>query len=173
MDEVERRMRRFMPLEGDSPVVRLKPGEVFFDPVPHRLATLLGSCVAVCLWDEERRMGGMTHSLIPTGNGGKGALHATDASIHELVQRMTRAGCRTSSMRAKLFGGFAPLRGLGVVGNIGAANIQSAIGVLYGYGIRIVAQEVMGDGGIVIYQDTETGEVSGRLINPIQRGADS
>lgn len=170
MDETERRLRRYMPLRGSSPVVRLKPGEVFFDPAPHRLATLLGSCVAVCLWDEEKRMGGMTHSLIPSG--GKEALHATDASIHELVQRMLRAGCATGSMRAKLFGGFSPLRCLGLAGTIGAANIDSAVAVLKTYGIRIVAQEIMGEGGIVIYQDTQSGEVSGRMISPLRRDED-
>lgn len=166
MDEVERRLRRLMPLGGSAPIHRLKPGEIYFDPKPHRLATLLGSCVAACLWDEERRMGGMTHSLIPTG--GKTVLHATDASIRELVQRMERAGCKTSAMRAKLFGGFAPLRALGIAGTIGAANIQSAVAVLRDLGIGIVAQEIMGEGGIVIYQDTETGEVTGRKISPIQ-----
>ena len=116
-------------------------------------------------------MGGMTHSLIPTG--GKTELHATDASIRELVQRMIRAGCRTAVMRAKLFGGFSPLKNLGMKGGgIGAANIESAVAVLNSYGIRIVAQEIMGDGGIVIYQDTETGEVSGRLISPLRPGED-
>lgn len=169
MSEADRRLKRFMPIGGTAPIVRLKPGDIFFDPKPHRLATLLGSCVAVCLWDEERRMGGMTHSLIPTG--GKEALHATDASIRELVQRMICAGCRTEAIRAKLFGGFSPLKGLGVTGSIGAANIESAVAVLKGFGIRIVAQEIMGDGGIVIYQDTENGDVSGRLISPIRRGA--
>jgi chemotaxis protein CheD len=170
MSDVDRKLRRFMPIGGTSPIVRLKPGELFFDPKPHRLATLLGSCVAVCLWDEERRMGGMTHSLIP--NGDKEELHATDSAIHELVRRMTRVGCRTQTMRAKLFGGFSPLKGLGVTGSIGAANIHSAVAVLRGYGIRIVAQEIMGEGGIVIYQDTETGEVSGRLISPMRSGED-
>jgi len=170
MDEVERRLRRLMPLKGTAPIHRLKPGEIYFNPKPHRLATLLGSCVAVCLWDEDRRMGGMTHSLVPTG--GKNTLHATDASIHELVQRMVRAGCNTGAMRAKLFGGFSPLRALGVPGTIGAANIESAVGVLRDYGIRIVAQEIMGEGGMVIYQDTESGEVTGRKISPLQAVAD-
>ena len=166
MDEVERRLRRLMPLGGTAPIHRLKPGEIYFNPKPHRLATLLGSCVAVCLWDEERRMGGMTHSLVPSGE--QTDLHATDASIHELVRRMVRAGCSTASMRAKLFGGFAPLRALGMAGTIGAANIQSAVAVLRDLGIDIVAQEIMGEGGIVIYQNTETGEVTGRKISPLQ-----
>jgi len=159
MDEVERRLRRLMPLGGTAPIHRLKPGEIYFNPKPHRLATLLGSCVAVCLWDEERRMGGMTHSLVPP---------ATDAAIHELVRRMVRAGCRTEAMRAKLFGGFAPMKSFGMPGTIGAANIESAVAVLRDYGISIVAQEIMGEGGIVIYQDTESGEVTGRKISPIK-----
>jgi chemotaxis protein CheD len=170
MSKADDKAGRFMPIGGTAPIVRLKPGEVFFDPKPHRLATLLGSCVAVCLWDEERRMGGMTHSLVPSG--GKDALHATDASIRELIQRMIRAGCRTEAIRAKLFGGFSPLKGLGVNGGIGAANIDSAVAVLGSYGISIVAREIMGDGGIVIYQDTETGEVTGRLISPLRPGED-
>ncbi len=166
MVEGEDRLKRWMPLEGTAPIHRLKPGEIYFNPKPHRLATLLGSCVAVCLWDGERRMGGMTHSLIPSG--GEMDLHATDASIHELVRRMVRAGCHTASMRAKLFGGFAPLKALSAAGGIGAANIESAFGVLREYGLRIVAREIMGEGGIVIYQDTESGEVTGRKISPLR-----
>jgi chemotaxis protein CheD len=169
MFDDSQKINRFMPFDGDTPIVRLKPGDVFFNPEPHRLATLLGSCVAVCLWDERRRMGGMTHSIVPSRTGRSRTddlLHATDASIHELVQRMLAAGCHTNAMQAKLFGGFAPLKVLGKV-NIGAANIRSAIQVLESYHIAIVAREILGQGGIVIYQDTATGDVSGRRIAPM------
>jgi chemotaxis protein CheD len=168
MSDLEQKLRYFMPFGGTAPIVRLQPGEVFFDPAPHRLATLLGSCVAVCLWDESKRMGGMTHSLIPTGGKGKQDknLHATDASVHELVKRMIQAGCRTSSLQAKLFGGFSPMK-LALKTAIGAANIESAMRVLRGYDIDIVAKEILGEGGIVIYQNTATGEVSGRRIAPL------
>lgn len=163
-------MKRLMPLGGTSPVVRLKPGELFFDPKPHRLSTLLGSCVAVCLWDERLHMGGMTHSLVPTG--GAGEMIATDSSIRELVQRMMRSGCRAETLQAKLFGGCAPLKNLGVEAGIGAANIERAVEVLGELGIRIVAQEILGEGGIMIHQDTGTGEVSGRMISPLRRAED-
>ena len=169
MTEAEEKVTSWMPLEGTSPIVRLKPGDLFFDPKPHRLSTLLGSCVSVCLWDEERRMGGMTHSMIPTG--GTSRQHATDGSIHELVRRMERAGCATSRMKAKLFGGFSPFRALTMAGRIGVANIESAVGVLREYGLSIVARETMGEGGIVIYQNTESGEVTGRLFSPLRQPA--
>ena len=160
-----------MPFEGTSPIVRLQPGEVFFDPAPHRLMTLLGSCVAVCLWDRCRRMGGMTHSLLPRpieGSDGP-AGRSVDAAINDLVDRMIRAGCRTEDMAAKMFGGFTALSALGAPSRIGKANVESAVDTLKEWGIEIVAQEILREGGIVIYQNTETGDVSGRFIGMVGR----
>jgi chemotaxis protein CheD len=136
--------------------------------------TLLGSCVAVCLWDQRLRMGGMTHSMLPrsidrdSGAGGQGA----DAHIDELVQRMIAAGSRTEDMSAKLFGGFMALPALRSGPGIGAANIESAFEALRHWEIEVVAQEIMGEGGIVIYQNTESGEVNGRMISPLRHDAD-
>ncbi len=31
------------------------------------VTTILGSCVAVCLWDESHGIGGMNHYLLPDG----------------------------------------------------------------------------------------------------------
>ena len=165
------RLRRLMPFEGTTPIVRLQAGDIFFDPAPHRLMTLLGSCVAVCLWDRCRRMGGMTHSLLPrsTGEGGP-AGRDVDAAINDLVNRMIRAGCRTEDMAAKMFGGFTALSGLGTSSRIGKANVESAVHTLDEWGIEIVAQEILREGGIVIYQNTETGDVSGRLLGMVGRG---
>jgi len=172
MNQFDRRLRRLMPFEGSSPIVRLLPGEIFFDPAPHRLMTLLGSCVAVCLWDRRMRMGGMTHSMLPRciergdSTGGQGA----DAAIRELVRRMNQAGCRTIDMVAKLFGGFSALPALSDRQGIGAANIESALAALRSLKIEVIAEEILGEGGIVIYQNTETGEVSGRFIAPVKIG---
>jgi len=155
-----------MPFEGDSPIVRLMPGMLFFDPKPHRLMTLLGSCVAVCLWDSRMRMGGMTHSLVPkSGKVRDDAIHhATDSAIIELIRRMSAAGCRSTQMQAKLFGGFAALSSMKAGNRIGIANVESALHILKEHAIDVVAQEILGEGGMVICQNTETGEVIGRKI---------
>lgn len=159
MNQFERRLARLMPFAGTSPIVRLQPGDVFFDPAPHRLMTLLGSCAAVCLWDRRLRVGGMTHSLVPG---------STETAIGDLVGRMKRAGCLIEDMEAKLFGGFTAMPILRTGGGIGAANIGSALETLRHWKIEVVAQEIMGEGGIVIYQNTESGEVSGRMIDPLR-----
>jgi chemotaxis protein CheD len=169
--ECERRLRRLMPFCGTSPIVRLMPGSIFFSPEPHRLMTLLGSCVAVCLWDSQKRMGGMTHSLVPRSGkvNDAAAHHATDAAILELIRRMGEAGCRPAFMQAKLFGGFNALQGMRRANRIGAANIEAATHILKQHSIEVVAKEILGDGGMVICQDTGTGEVVGRKIAPLAR----
>src|ERR1039457_287013 len=42
-------------------------GDVTTSVEPMVLNTLLGSCVAVCLWDPVLRAGGMNHILLPGG----------------------------------------------------------------------------------------------------------
>ena len=171
MRDLNRRKRRLMPFSGTSPIVRLRPGDIYFDPAPHRLVTLLGSCVAVCLWDRRLRMGGMTHSLLPRSiegrcdRTGRGA----DAAVEELVRQMGAAGCRSVDMVAKMFGGFTALSSLRSRPSIGAANVESAVRALTALKIEVVAQEIRGEGGIVIYQNTETGEVSGRPVGILGR----
>jgi chemotaxis protein CheD len=168
-EECARRLRRLMPFGGTSPIMRLMPGMVFFDPKPHRLMTLLGSCVAVCLWDQRLHMGGMTHSLVPKSGRARdeASHHATDVAIIELIRRMGEVGCHPSFMQAKLFGGFTALSSMKRGQGIGAANVESAIHILQQHDIAVVAQEILGEGGMVIYQNTETGEVIGRKIEPM------
>jgi chemotaxis protein CheD len=161
-----------MPFGGDSPIVRLNAGEAYFSPKPHRIATLLGSCVAVCVWDPQRRMGGMTHSLIPSIREPsiQNPLLATDRAIVSLIDRMVAAGSHAAHLQAKLFGGFSPLASSDSA-SIGADNVRTAITVLEHYRIAIVAQEILGEGGIMIYMDTETGQIQARRIAPMSRVA--
>jgi chemotaxis protein CheD len=52
------------PAEG--PTVFLRPGDWLFARGPHRVHTLLGSCVSLVLWVPRLRLGGMCHYLLPT-----------------------------------------------------------------------------------------------------------
>lgn len=81
------------------------------------LTTILGSCVAACLWDEAARVGGLNHFLLPdVGNGGSEArlygAHAMELLINDLMKR----GARKERIRAKIFGGASMIEGLSIVG---------------------------------------------------------
>ena len=53
------------PLQNDA--VKVLPGEYFVHDEDMLIMTTLGSCIAACLWDRERRIGGMNHFMLPEG----------------------------------------------------------------------------------------------------------
>lgn len=137
------------PHEADTIVVHLHAGQVFASAEPCTISTVLGSCVAVCLWDPERRAGGANHYLLPLHIvGGRGTARFGNVAIDELVSRMAALGCRTRDLRAKVFGGgrmVTAARQDG--GSLGMENVEVARRSLVAYGIPIVAEDVGGERG--------------------------
>src|SRR5271156_5187741 len=89
--------------------VFLPPGLVHCTSVPSRVTTILGSCVAVCLWDKVRRVGGINHFILPYRRDDRPSPRFGDIAIARLVEEMRHLGCDPGSMRAKVFGGAAVL----------------------------------------------------------------
>ncbi|MBV8547532.1 MAG: chemotaxis protein CheD, partial [Acidobacteria bacterium] len=46
--------------------VYLYPGQVVTASQPLLVSTILGSCIAVCLWDDTARIAGINHYLLPS-----------------------------------------------------------------------------------------------------------
>ncbi len=81
--------------------------------------TLLGSCVAVCLLDPVRRIGGMNHFLLGEPQGGVRQQDLSRYGIHAmelLVNALMRQGCERGHLRAHLYGGATMIEGLGDIG---------------------------------------------------------
>jgi chemotaxis protein CheD len=85
------------------------------------ISTLLGSCVAVCLYDPKLLLGGMNHFLLPSKKVGAGddtdVVLAGDYAMEVLVNAMLAKGAHKNRLVAKAFGG----------GNI-VSSIRMAIG---------------------------------------------
>ncbi|WP_455381197.1 chemotaxis protein CheD [Salinispira pacifica] len=97
-------------------VLTLHPGEYLATADDIVIATILGSCVAVALWDRRQGIGGLNHFMLPgrTGGGspflsepGKYGMYAMES----LVNEMLKLGARRQDLAAKVFGGGAVLRG--------------------------------------------------------------
>jgi chemotaxis protein CheD len=70
------------------------------------VTTILGSCVAVCLWDAGAKIGGINHYLLPSFAGdGVASPRFGDISIRELLSTLIAMGCDRRRFQAKLFGG--------------------------------------------------------------------
>src|SRR3954463_6081120 len=70
----------------DEPVVQvsLMQGDIHFSIEPKILMTVLGSCVAVCLWDRVRGAGGMNHFVLPNDRNGEKSTRYGDVAMDEL-----------------------------------------------------------------------------------------
>ncbi|WP_417239737.1 chemotaxis protein CheD [Celeribacter halophilus] len=82
------------------------------------ITTVLGSCVATCLWDPVAGIGGMNHFLLPDGPPSRSDVSSFGANAMELlINALIRSGALRGRLRAKVFGGAEMYKGLTNVGN--------------------------------------------------------
>lgn len=81
------------------------------------ITTTLGSCVAVCLWDPVKCVGGMNHILLPDEEGSWSRLNNLGGTaMDRLVNALAKSGADRARLRAKVFGGAAMIAGLSDIG---------------------------------------------------------
>jgi chemotaxis protein CheD len=111
------------------------------------ISTILGSCAAVCLWDRQKKAGGMNHYLLPEGSGeGTNRLRYGNVANPELLSQMLALGCEMRNLQAKIFGGSSSFGG-DPSQTLGLRNVELAEGFLRHAGIPVVEREVSGKHG--------------------------
>ncbi|WP_238381014.1 chemotaxis protein CheD [Alkalilacustris brevis] len=104
--------------------------------------TVLGSCIATCLYDRERGVGGMNHFLLAGDErSDRASLRYGINAMELLVNELLKKGARRDRLEAKLFGGGQMLGG---GHGIGAGNARFALWFLENEGIRCVGQSLGG-----------------------------
>jgi len=135
-------------------------GQIHVDTEPISISTILGSCVAVCLYDKRVCIGGMNHYLLPFWNGnGLQSLKFGNISIPKLIESMIDKGANSNTLEAKIFGGASINFSSCQTMMIGEKNILVAREILSDYKIKIVAEDVGGKVGRKIQFNLEQGKV--------------
>jgi len=143
----------------------LYPSTLFVSNAPSVVTTILGSCVAVCLYDPILKIGGINHYMLPLWNGeGLASPKYGNIAIEKLVEKMYQQGSKKTNLVAKVFGGGEVIDTTIKQFNIGERNIKIAKEMLEMYNIPIVAQSVGGKFGRKIQYTTNTGEVKHKFI---------
>ena len=129
--------------------VYLHPGQLFVTSEPAVVTTILGSCVAVCLWEPALGVGGINHYLLPTGvRTAATGLRYGNVAIEHLLERLQRAGARQECLQAKVFGGACVLEAMrGKENHLGAKNVDIARLALQDAGIPVMSSDVGGGRG--------------------------
>lgn len=133
------------------------------------IRTVVGSCVAVSLWDRKRKWGGMNHFLYPeVDEGERRTAQFGDVAVPGLVAMMRDLGCRLEDLTAQVFGGATRMESGGHT--LGGQNTDLARRELAGKGIPVVSEDVGGVMGRKLLFDTRTGEVAVLKVHRLRDG---
>lgn len=151
--ELERRSRNINP--GGWAVESERP-----------ITTLLGSCVAVCLYDPKLRLAGMNHFLLPsrskTASDDTDVIMAGDYSMEVLLNTMLNKGAAKQRIVAKAFGGGTIVTSILMA--IGQRNAEFAKEWLEREGIPLSAQDFGGAWSRKVLFTPDTGDAYCRRL---------
>jgi chemotaxis protein CheD len=149
--------------------INLFIGEYFASKEPIIISTILGPCVAVCLYDPIKKIGGMNHILLPgkanTNSYNKPARYGINA-MELLINEMMKLGSHPLNFKAKVFGGANVLSTINYHNTMGLKNAEFIIDFLINEKIKIVNQNIGGFDSRKIFFHTETNDVLLKRIKP-------
>ncbi len=151
-------------MAGDINRVFLLPGEYMVSKQPHIVSTLLGSCVAVCLFHPQLKFGCMNHYMLTKSPGGERSGKYGDYAIGVLIQFMERAAGSLAGVQAMIFGGANVVGNIGSGPQIGEKNILLAREILAKHNIPIIKEQVGGTSGLKLSYQTWDNQMTCQTI---------
>lgn len=141
--------------------ITIGPGEYHACQQKPIFSTILGSCVATCLWDPVHHVMGMNHFLLANtksqrqepllfSEAGRYGIHAMEL----LINAMLKKGAERKYLQAKAFGGcnLIDSKGKAVLPfTIGQHNSQFVVEFLKQEGIPLIASSLGGADARVVY----------------------
>ncbi len=155
-------------------MVIIYPGE-FYVSTHDIIATVLGSCIAVCIKDKKTGIAGMNHFMLPGDVRSEDMFLSASAkygmfAMEQLINEMIKKKGSKKDFEAKVFGGGHVLNFRKTDGNVPEANIEFVKAFLNMEQITIVKQDVGGFAGRKILFFPDTAKV---LLKRLESSVDS
>lgn len=137
----------------------LEPGSIALAEHATVISTVLGSCIAVCLYDRKRKVGAMNHFQFPSVQKRHlaTARYGNVATL-ALVRMMCKDGSKAVDLEAQIFGGAYNPQVSST--DIGRENLTVARRILSRLRIPILSEDVGGGKGRKLVFDTGTNEIA-------------
>ena len=150
-------------------------GEIAVTASPNAVLTCfgLGSCVAVCAYDSQEKVGGMAHIVLPQNHGlpGNNPAKFADTAVPLLLNEMVKKGCFKNRLIVKIAGGaqmtLAP--GLRDTFKTGERNLAQILLVLQRENITLAAADTGGTVGRTVKMYVGTGHVTVKTAYGVAR----
>jgi chemotaxis protein CheD len=138
----------------------LYPSGLFVNKNPHQVTTILGTCVSVCLYDHNLKIGGINHFMLPLWNGeGLASPKYGNIAIEKLIDKLIHCGGNRKNIVAKVFGGKEENNSENNFFRIGERNAEMALSMLAEVKIRIISSSLGGPYGRKLQFFSDTGDV--------------
>ena len=145
-------LKRFHP-KLKKPMVVIQPGEYYVTKEDEVIATVLGSCISVCLKDERSGIAGMNHFMLPGDFRQADVFQSQSArygmyAMELIVGDILKMGGGKEKLTAKVFGGGHVLASVAQSSvRVPDNNIEFVEAFLSMEGIEILKQDVGGVSG--------------------------
>lgn len=147
----------------------LLPGYIFLNVEPSLISTVLGSNVAVSLWDQKKKRGGMANYLYPDcGAGQIATARYGNVAIRHLARMLMREGAKKKDIKAQIFGGAET--GEQECIHIARRNVSMARKTMLELNIQVVSEDTGGSLGRKIVYNTEKNEAIVYKVNGLRGG---
>jgi chemotaxis protein CheD len=106
-------------------LIKLQPGEYYATNEDIAIVTILGSCVSCCLFDPQKKIGGMNHFILPADDRGvlSNSTRYGAYAMEVLINAILKLGGEKKNLIAKAFGGGRILAAIKNA-NIGQRNAE-------------------------------------------------
>ena len=147
-------------------VVEVSDAKVSNDPADVLVTYSLGSCIGVCLYDAERKIGGLLHYQLPDSKmsperAQENPFMYADSGMKILVDKMLSMGANKRKIKIKIAGGAA--MDMGPKGfDIGKRNHLAIRKILWKNGMLIDSEDVGGSSPRNLYINIDNGMVTVR-----------
>lgn len=135
-------IKRYTDPANTCVTAKLLPGEYYVTQQNEMVTTVLGSCVAACIYDPKSGIGGMNHFMLPgdtnSGSEDNSARYGLFA-MENLINEILKLGIKKSQLRVKLFGGGQIIEKMS---DIGRKNIHFAKTFLYAEGLELESSDL-------------------------------
>ncbi|RLF16196.1 MAG: hypothetical protein DRJ66_03390, partial [Thermoprotei archaeon] len=136
-------------------------GEYAVARSPSSLATwALGSCVGIILYDPIRKLGSLSHCMLPEPRSPNNMNDCkyVSVAVTDMISALMKYGSSPFSLRAAVIGG-ANIFGFNKTFDVGKRNVQKAIETLRAKGIQIDVMDTGGNRGRNVVFLISTGEI--------------
>jgi len=153
-------------------VVSIGPGDYYVTEEDLIIQTVLGSCIAVCLFTDNVITCGMNHFMLPGGSESSETMDSLRYGIHSmemLINSLLKLGIQKKDIKAKVFGGGNIIDFKTTKNTVGENNIEFIFDFLRKENLPVVTKHVGGDNARKILFFSEDKRVLVKEINKTEK----